>query len=217
VAYKESITAEAEAEGRFVRQSGGHGQYGHVKIRVKPNEPGKGYEFISSIKGGTIPKEYINPVNAGITEALKSGVLAGYPVEDIVVEVYDGSYHEVDSSETAFKIAGSMAIQDGLRKAKAVLLEPLMGVEVVVMDDYLGDVMGDLSSRRGNIKGMEKRKDAQVIDAEVPLSEMFGYATDLRSLTQGRAVFTMQFSHYVQVPASVKERIMERVQGKVAS
>ncbi|MCH7575480.1 MAG: elongation factor G [Candidatus Marinimicrobia bacterium] len=217
VAYKESITGESDVEGRFVRQSGGHGQYGHVHIRVRPNASGKGYEFIDKIKGGVVPREYINPVKAGIEEALKNGVLAGYPIEDVVVELYDGSYHDVDSSEMAFKVAGSMAIQEGIRQASPVLMEPLMAVEVVVAEDYLGDVMGDITSRRGNIKGMSKRKDAQVIDAEVPLSEMFGYATDLRSLTQGRAIFTMQFSKYVQVPESVKERIMDRVMGKVAS
>ncbi len=217
VAYKESITSESDVEGRFVRQSGGRGQYGHVNIRVKHNEPGKGFEFINAIKGGVVPREYIPAVKHGIEEALKNGVLAGYPIEDVSVELYDGSYHDVDSSEIAFKIAGSMAIQEGIRKAGPVLLEPLMAVEVVVMDDYLGDVMGDLTSRRGHIKGMDKRKDAQVINAEVPLSLMFGYATDLRSLTQGRAVFTMQFSHYVPVPESVKERIMERVHGAVAS
>ena len=217
VAYKESITGESDVEGRFVRQTGGRGQYGHVHIRVRPNASGKGYEFIDKIKGGAVPREYINPVKAGIEEALKNGVLAGYPIEDVVVELYDGSYHDVDSSEMAFKVAGSMAIQAGIRQASPVLMEPLMAVEVVVAEDYLGDVMGDITSRRGNIKGMSKRKDAQVIDAEVPLSEMFGYATDLRSLTQGRAIFTMQFSKYVQVPESVKERIMERVMGKVAS
>ena len=217
VAYKESITGESDVEGRFIRQSGGRGQYGHVNIRVRPNRPGKGYEFINAIKGGSVPREYIPAVDHGIEEALKNGVLAGYPIEDIIVELYDGSYHDVDSSEMAFKIAGSMAIKDGIRKAGPVLLEPLMAVEVVVMDDYLGDVMGDLTSRRGHIKGMSKRSKAQVIDAEVPLSDMFGYATDLRSLTQGRAVFTMQFSHYVPVPESVKERIMERVHGAMAS
>lgn len=217
VAYKESITGESDVEGRYVRQSGGRGQYGHVNIRVRPNGPGKGFEFINAIKGGVVPREYIPAVNHGIEEALKNGVLAGYPIEDVVVELYDGSYHDVDSSEMAFKIAGSIAIQEGIRKAGPVLLEPLMAVEVVVMDDYLGDVMGDLTSRRGHIKGMDKRKDAQVINSEVPLSQMFGYATDLRSLTQGRAVFTMQFSHYVPVPESVKERIMERVHGAVAS
>jgi len=217
VAYKESITTEAEAEGKFVRQSGGRGQYGHCLVRIKPNESGKGYRFENKIVGGAIPKDYIPALDQGIQQALKNGILAGYPVEDIVVELFDGSYHEVDSSEMAFKIAGSMAVQEAVRKAAPVLLEPHMDLEVVVMDDYLGDVMGDLSSRRGHIQGMEKRKDAQVVKSEVPLSEMFGYATDLRSLTQGRAVFTMQFSRYIQVPESVRDRILERVHGKVVS
>ena len=217
VAYKESITSESEAEGKFVRQSGGHGQYGHCRIRIRPAEAGKGYKFIDKIKGGAIPQEFIPAVNKGIQEALKNGVLAGYPMEDIVVELYDGSYHDVDSSEMAFKIAGSMAVQEAIRKADPVLLEPCMALDVVVMDDYLGDVMGDVTSRRGRIRGMEKRKQAQVVQAEVPLSEMFGYATDLRSLTQGRAAFTMQFSRYLPVPASVRDRIIERVHGKVAT
>ena len=215
VAYKESITSEAKGEGRFVRQSGGHGQYGHCNVRVRPNDPGEGYLFIEKIKGGVIPREYISAVDNGIQEALKNGILAGYPMEDVVVELYDGSYHDVDSSEIAFRVAGSMAVKEAVRRADPVLLEPMMAVEVVVAEDYLGDVMGDLTSRRGHIKGMEKRKDAQVVNAEVPLSEMFGYATDLRSLTQGRAIFTMQFSHHAAVPASVKERIMERVHGKI--
>ncbi|MCK4578752.1 MAG: elongation factor G [Candidatus Marinimicrobia bacterium] len=217
VAYKESITEEADAEGRFVKQSGGRGQYGHCKIRIKPNKSGKGYEFIDKIKGGAIPREYIPAVSAGIEEALKNGILAGFPIEDVAVELYDGTYHDVDSSEMAFKVAGSLAIREAVQKAAPVILEPTMAVEVVVAEDYLGDVMGDLSSRRGNIKGMEKRNEAQVVNAEVPLSEMFGYATDLRSLTQGRAVFTMEFSHYHRVPASIKDRILERVHGKVES
>ncbi|MFB0516935.1 MAG: elongation factor G [Candidatus Neomarinimicrobiota bacterium] len=217
VAYKETITVAAEAEGKFVRQTGGRGQYGHCLIRIKPHETGKGYRFENQIAGGVIPKEYIPAIDQGIQEALKNGILAGYPVEDIIVELYDGSYHEVDSSEMAFKIAGSLAIQEAVREAEPVLLEPHMDLEVVVMDDYLGDVMGDLTSRRGHIKGMEKRKGAQVVRAEVPLSEMFGYATDLRSLTQGRAIFTMQFSRYLQVPEQVKDRILERVHGKIAA
>ena len=217
VAYKESITEEAEGEARFVKQSGGRGQYGHCNVRIKRNESGKGYQFVNQIVGGVIPKEYIMPVNQGIEGALKNGVLAGYPIEDVIVELFDGSYHEVDSSEMAFKVAGSMAVQEALRKAGPVLLEPYMDLEVVVMDDYLGDVMGDITSRRGNIQGMEKRGDAQVVRALVPLSEMFGYATDLRSLTQGRAVFTMQFSRYQQVPEVVKDRILERVHGKVVA
>ncbi len=217
VAYKESITAEAEGEGKFIRQSGGRGQYGHCLVRVKPHEIGQGYLFVNQITGGVIPKDYIPSIDQGIHEALKNGVLAGYPMEDIIVELFDGSYHEVDSSEMAFKIAGSMAIQEAVRNAEPVILEPHMELEVVVMDDYLGDVMGDLTSRRGHIKGMEKRKDAQVVQAEVPLAEMFGYATDLRSLTQGRAIFTMQFSRYLQVPEPIRDRIMERVRGKVLS
>ena len=217
VAYKEGITSEAEGEGKFVRQTGGHGQYGHCEIRIKPAAPGQGYQFEDKIKGGTIPKEYIPAVNQGIQEALRNGVLAGYPMEDVMVELYDGSFHDVDSSEMAFKIAGSMAVQDAVKKADPVLLEPCMDLEVVVMDDYLGDVMGDVSSRRGRIRGMEKRKEAQVVKAELPLSEMFGYATDLRSLTQGRAVFTMQFSRYLPVPSAVRDRIVERVHGKVMS
>ncbi len=215
VAYKESIRKESTGEARFVKQSGGKGQYGHCLIKIWPNKSGKGYEFIDKIKGGVIPREYINPVNQGVQNALRNGILAGYPVEDVVVELYDGSYHDVDSSEMAFKVAGSMAIKDAVKKASPVILEPVMAVEVVVAETYLGDVMGDLTSRRGQIKGMDKRKDAQVINAEVPLSEMFGYATDLRSLTQGRAIFTMQFSSYAAVPESVKERIMERVHGKL--
>ena len=217
VAYKEGITTEAEADGRFVRQSGGHGQYGHCQIRVKPAKAGQGYQFIDRIVGGSIPREFIPAVDQGIREALKNGVLAGYPMEDVIVELYDGSSHQVDSSEIAFRIAGSMAVQEAARKAGPVLLEPCMDLEVVVMDDYLGDVMGDVSSRRGRIKGMDKRKGAQVVQAEVPLAEMFGYPTDLRSLTQGRAVFTMQFSRYLPVPESVRDRIVERVHGKVAS
>ncbi len=213
VAYKETITTEAEATGMFKRQSGGRGQYGHCEIRIRPNKPGLGFESIDKIKGGVIPREYIKPCFQGMQEALKNGILAGYPIEDVVVELYDGSFHDVDSSEMAFKVAGSMAVKEGVKKAKPIILEPQMEVEVVVAEDYLGDVMGDLTSRRGQIKGMEKRKEAQVVTAEVPLSEMFGYATDLRSLTQGRAVFTMQFANYVKVPNSVAERIMEKVSG----
>jgi elongation factor G len=217
VAYKESITDEAEAEGKFIKQSGGRGQYGHCVIRLKPNESGQGYQFVNQIVGGTIPREYIPSINQGIQGALKNGILAGYPIEDVIVELFDGSFHDVDSSEMAFKIAGSMAVQEAVRKASPILLEPFMDLEVVVMDDYLGDVMGDMTSRRGHIQGMDKRSDAQVVRALVPLSEMFGYATDLRSLTQGRAVFTMQFSQYQQVPEGVKDRILERVHGKVVA
>ena len=196
VAYKETITQPSEAEGKFVRQSGGRGQYGHVKITVAPNESGKGYHFENKIVGGSVPKDYISSVDQGILEALRNGILAGYPIEDIRVELIDGSYHEVDSSELAFKIAGSMAVQEACRRAKPVLLEPSMQVEVVLPEQYLGDVMSDLSSRRGEIQGTDHRKDAVVISAMVPLSDMFGYATALRSVTQGRAVFSMEFEKY---------------------
>jgi len=203
VAYRETIRGNADVEERYVRQSGGHGQYAHVKIKVEPNETGKGYEFINAITGGTIPKEFIEPTNIGIQGAMQSGVLAGYPVVDIKVTLYDGSFHEVDSSEMAFKIAGSMALKDALRKADPVVLEPIMKVVVIVPDEYTGDVIGDLNSRRGQIQGMDTLTGAQEITAFVPLSEMFGYATDMRSKTQGRGQYTMEPSHYVQVPASV--------------
>jgi elongation factor G len=217
VAYTEAITKRVEnVEAKFVRQSGGHGQYGHVVINVEPNEPGKGYHFTDKIVGGVIPREFIKPANEGIQEALKNGVLAGYPIEDVRVELVFGSYHEVDSSEMAFKIAGSMAIQEACRRAKPVLMEPIMKVEVIVPEEYLGDVMGDINSRRGHVDGMTQRRDAHVLKATVPLSRMFGYVTDLRSLTQGRAVFHMDFSHYQQVPPSVEEQIIERVHGKAS-
>ena len=216
VAYRESIRKEVDVEKKFVRQSGGRGQYGHVVMTVEPNKAGKGYEFINKIVGGSIPREYIPSVDKGTQEAMVNGPIAGYPVEDVKVTLYDGSYHEVDSSEMAFKIAGSMAMQDAMRKAKPALLEPTMELEVVVPDEYLGDVMGDITGRRGDIKGMSQRNKAQVIDAIVPLSEMFGYATDLRSITQGRAVFTMQFSHYAEVPDSIKDEIIERIHGKAS-
>jgi len=214
VAYKESIKKKVTQEGKFVRQSGGRGQFGHVWIDVEPNEPGKGYEFINDIVGGTVPKEYIQPVSAGIQEAMKTGVLAGYPVEDIKVRLFDGSYHEVDSNEMAFKIAGSMAFKEACRKATPVLLEPIMDVEVITPEDYMGDVMGDLSSRRGKIEGMVSRNDAQIIKAAVPLSDMFGYATTLRSMTQGRAIYSMQFARYEDAPRSVQEQIIEMQKGK---
>jgi len=215
VAYRESITKSVEnVETKFVRQSGGKGQYGHVVINVEPNDPGKGYLFENKIVGGVIPKEYIPSVDKGMQEALKNGVIAGYPIEDIKIQLVFGSYHDVDSSEMAFKIAGSMAIQDACKKASPKLMEPIMEVEVVTPDEYLGDVMGDISSRRGKIDGMSQRNEAQVIKANVPLSNMFGYVTDLRSISQGRAVFHMQFSHYHQVPASVETEIMEKVHGK---
>ncbi len=214
VAFVEAITKQVEQETKFSRQTGGKGQFGHVFIRVEPNEPGKGYHFESKIVGGAIPREYIPAVDKGIKDALQNGVLAGYPLKDVRVELYDGNYHEVDSSEMAFKIAGSMAIQEACKKASPVLMEPMMAVEVVVPEEYLGDVMSDLNSRRGKIEGMNPRKDAQVVSAFVPLSKMFGYATDLRSLTQGRAVYTMQFDHYAGVPASVAEKILEKIQGR---
>ena len=208
VAYRETIRLAVEAEGKYIRQSGGKGQYGHCKLRIEPKEPGTGFEFVDETVGGSIPKEYIQPICKGIEEASKTGVLAGYEVVDFKVTVYDGSYHEVDSSEMAFKIAGSMGFKDGVTKAKPVLLEPVMKVEVITPDDYFGDIMGNISSRRGNINGTEDRNGVKAIDAEVPLSEMFGYATDLRSITQGRGQFTMQFDHYAEVPRSVAEKII---------
>ena len=217
VAYREAITQSvSDVETKFVRQSGGRGQYGHVVLNVEPNDSGKGYHFENKIVGGVIPKEYIPSVDKGIQEALKNGIIAGYPIEDVRVELIFGSYHDVDSSEMAFKIAGSMAIQDACKKASPKLMEPIMRVEVIVPDEYLGDVMGDLNSRRGKIEGMEQRKEAQVVSAFVPLSSMFGYVTDLRSLTQGRAVFHMDFANYQQVPASVESEILEKVHGKVS-
>ena len=208
VAYKETIRKNADIDHKYARQSGGRGQYGHVKIKMEPNESGKGYEFINAIVGGAIPKEYIPAVDTGIRGAMQAGVLAGYPVVDVKVTLYDGSYHEVDSSELAFKIAGSMAFKEGMRKADPVLLEPIMKVVVIVPSDYMGDVIGDLNSRRGQIQGMEERGGAQQITAFVPLAEMFGYATDLRSKTQGRGQFTMEPSHYVEVPKSIQEKII---------
>ncbi|MFQ6113499.1 MAG: elongation factor G, partial [bacterium] len=210
VAYKEAITKTAQAEGKFIRQSGGRGQYGHVVVEIEPAERGKGFEFVNKIVGGAIPKEFINPVAEGIKDAMSTGVLAGYPLIDVRVTLLDGSYHEVDSSEMAFKIAGSIALRNAALKANPVLMEPVMDVEVVVPEDYLGDVMGDLNSRRGKIRGIFPRKDAQVVTATVPLSEMFGYATTLRSLTQGRAIYTMQFAKYELAPQSVSEKVMEK-------
>lgn len=210
VAYKETISKDVVAEGKFIRQSGGRGQYGHVKIEMGPNEPGKGFEFIDAIVGGVIPREFIPAVKIGIENAMKNGVLAGYPVEDIKVKLIDGSYHEVDSSEMSFKIAGSMAFQEGARKAGPVLLEPIFSIEIIVPEEYLGDVIGDLNSRRGKISGILPRKDAQVVSGMVPLSEMFGYATQLRSITQGRAIYTMQFSHYEKVPEQIAKELIEK-------
>jgi elongation factor G len=213
VAYKETITRTLESEGKFIRQSGGRGQYGHVKIEIGPNETGKGFEFEDAIVGGVIPREYISSVRMGIEGAMNSGVLAGYPVHDVKVKLFDGSYHDVDSSEMAFKIAGSIALQEGCKKAGAVLLEPIMKLEVIVPEEYLGDVVGNLNSRRGKISGIMPRKDAQVVAAMAPLGEMFGYATDLRSISQGRAIYTMQFSHYEPVPKNIADEIVEKAKG----
>jgi len=215
VAYRETIRKPSEAEGRHIKQSGGHGQYGVVKIRVEPL-PGGGFEFVNDITGGRIPKEYINPTEVGVKEALEGGILAGYPMSDIKVTLYDGSFHDVDSSEMAFKIAGSLAIKEAVRRAKPVLLEPIMAVEVVVPEEYMGDVIGDLNSRRGRIEGMELRGTTQIIKSSVPLSEMFGYATELRSRTQGRGSFTMHFGKYEEVPGSLAEEIVSKVQGKIS-
>jgi len=208
VAYKETIRKKVQVEGKFVRQSGGKGQYGHVWLEIEPKEPGTGFEFVNKIVGGVIPKEYIPAVQRGVEEATMNGVLGGYPVLDVKVTLYDGSYHEVDSSEMAFKIAGSMAFKDGMKKADPVLLEPIMRVEVTVPEEYMGDVLGDINSRRGKIEGMEARSGAQVIRGFVPLSEMFGYATDLRSRTQGRAVYSMETDHFEEVPKSIAEKIL---------
>jgi elongation factor G len=214
VAYKETLTRPAEGEGRYIRQTGGRGQYGHAKIRVIPRQPGEGYEFLNETTGGSIPKEYIKPIDQGIREAMTNGILAGYPVDDVAVELYDGSYHDVDSSEMAFKIAGSMAFKDAAKRARPVLLEPVMRVEVVVPKDYMGDVMGNLASRRGHIQSQEDRGGTQIISARVPLSEMFGYATDLRSRTQGRATYSMHFDRYEPAPQNVSEEVVARMQGK---
>jgi len=210
VAYKETIRTGVDAEGKFIRQSGGRGQYGHVKVKIEPLEVGTGFEFINKVVGGTVPKDYIPAVEAGLREALEAGVLAGYPVVDIKATLYDGSYHEVDSSEMAFKIAASMAFKNGAKKGNPVILEPMMKVEVTVPEEYMGDVMGDVSARRGRVEGMEPRATAQVIRGYVPLSEMFGYATDLRSKTQGRGTYVMQFDHYDEVPKSIAEKIIEK-------
>ena len=214
VAYRETIRKAAEAEGKYIRQTGGRGQYGHVKIRLEPQPPGKGYEFVNEIVGGSVPKEFIKPVDQGIKEAMEGGILAGYEMVDVKATLYDGSYHDVDSSEMAFKIAGSMAFKEAARKASPVLLEPVMSVEVVVPEDFAGAIMGDLSSRRGRIEGMEHRAGSQVIKAIVPLAEMFGYATHMRSSTQGRATYSMHFARYEEAPRSVAEEIIARVQGK---
>ncbi len=213
VAYRETVTRTVESEGRYIRQTGGRGQYGHCWLRLHPQEPGKGFTFENAIVGGVIPKEFINPIQKGIEEAMQGGVLAGYPMVDIKVEVFDGSYHDVDSSEMAFKIAGSIGFKEGAAKARPVLLEPIMDVEVVTPDEYMGDVIGDLNARRGKIQAMNPRSGVQVIEALVPLAEMFGYATDLRSKTQGRATYTMQFAHYAQVPNNIAETIVTKTKG----
>ncbi|MFQ5354540.1 MAG: elongation factor G, partial [Thermodesulfobacteriota bacterium] len=214
VAYKETITRKTPAEGKYIKQTGGRGQYGHAVLEVEPGEPGSGFEFVNKIVGGSIPREYIPAVQKGIVEATLNGQLAGFPVVDVKVTLVDGSYHDVDSSEMAFKVAGSMAFKDGLAKAGEVLLEPVMSVEAVMPEQFMGDVIGNLNSRRGKILGIEARGGAQVVAAEVPLANMFGYSTELRSMSQGRASYSMQFSHYAQVPVSVTEVIMAKAQAR---
>jgi elongation factor G len=209
VAYKETLTRPAEGEGRYIKQTGGRGQYGHAKIKLQPREPGQGFEFVNNIVGGVIPREFIKPIEEGIKEALTTGVLAGYPVDDVAVELYDGSYHDVDSNEMAFKIAGSMAFKDAAQKARPVLLEPVMRVEVVVPEEFMGDIIGDLNSRRGHIQSMDARGGTQIINARVPLSEMFGYATDMRSRTQGRATYSMHFDRYEQAPNHISDEVVK--------
>jgi elongation factor G len=208
VAYRETIRKLVEQEGKFVRQSGGRGQYGHVYLRIEPMQAGDGYEFVNEIVGGAVPKEYISAVDKGVIEQMDSGVIAGYPVVDVRVTLYDGSYHDVDSSEVAFKIAGSMAFKEGAKKAKPVLLEPIVSVEVVSPDEYMGDVNGDINRRRGVLQGMDESPAGKIIKAEVPLAEMFGYATDLRSMSQGRATYSMEFSKYAKVPANVADAVI---------
>jgi elongation factor G len=209
VAYKETIKMSAEAEGKYIKQSGGRGQYGHCWIRLEPMERGAGHEFVDAVKGGVIPREFITPIEKGIKEALGRGVVAGYPVVDVKATVYDGSYHEVDSSEIAFKMAAIIAFQDAAKKGGACILEPIMQVEVITPEEYMGDVIGDLSSKRGQIQEMTARGTAKVVRAQVPLSEMFGYATGLRSMSQGRASYTMEFAHYAEVPKNVEAQIKE--------
>jgi elongation factor G len=213
VAYRETVRKPVRTEGKFIRQSGGKGQYGHVVIELEPGEPGTGFEFVSKIVGGTVPKEYIGPAEQGMKETCESGILAGYPVIDLKATLVDGSYHDVDSSEMAFKIAGSMAIKDAVMKANPVLLEPMMKVEVEVPENFLGDVMGDLNSRRGQIEGMGSDQGLAKVTAKIPLAAMFGYATDIRSKTQGRGIFSMEFSHYEEVPRNVAEAIIAKSKG----
>jgi elongation factor G len=217
VAYRETIRKLAEAQGRFVRQTGGRGQYGDVYLEVEPAAPGEGFSFENKIVGGAVPKEYVPAVEKGIREAMETGVLAGYPMVDVKVRLTDGSYHEVDSSEMAFKIAGSLGFKEACRRAKPVLLEPVMDVEVVTPEEYMGAIVGDLNSRRGRIVSMEARGTSQVIRANVPLGQMFGYATEMRSMTQGRATYTMQFGRYEEVPSAIAEEIMAKVGGKPAA
>lgn len=213
VSYKESLRAKVNAEGRFIKQTGGRGQYGHVWLELEPLERGKGFEFVNRIVAGTIPKEFIAPVESGVREAMEAGVLAGYPVVDIRASLYQGTYHEVDSSEIAFKMAGAMALRAGMSQGEAVLLEPVMKLEVIVPEDFLGEVIGDLNARRGRVQGIEPQGGIQVMRGVVPLAEMFGYATDLRSLTQGRAVHIMEFSHYEEVPNHITDKIIARRYG----
>ena len=213
MSYRETIRRAAEGNGRFIRQTGGKGQYGHAIIKLEPSEKGAGYEFIDKIVGGTIPREYIKPVDQGIRETLATGIYAGFPVVDVKVTLFDGSFHDVDSSEMAFKIAASMAFKEACRRAGVALLEPVMRVETVVPDEYMGEVIGDLNARRGRIQSMESRPGLQAIQAAVPLAEIFGYATDLRSMTQGRGNYTMHFSRYEEVPKSISEEVVARVSG----
>ena len=210
VAYREAYKDTVEIEGKFVKQSGGKGQYGHVWLKMEPNEPGKGFEFIDMIKGGTVPREFIPAVEKGLRETIPAGVLAGFPVVDAKVTLFDGSYHDVDSNENAFKMAASMAFKAGMRKASPIILEPMMSVEIETPEDYMGDVMGDLSSRRGIIQGMDDNATGKIIRAEVPLAEMFGYSTTVRSLSQGRASYSMEFKHYTEAPRNVAEAIMNK-------
>jgi elongation factor G len=214
VAYKETVTRAAEGEGKYIKQTGGRGQYGHAKIRLIPRKPGEGYLFENETVGGTVPKEFIKPIDMGIREAMTTGVIAGYPIDDVLIELYDGSYHDVDSNEMAFKIAGSMAFKDAAKRANPVLLEPIMRVEVTVPEEYMGDVIGNLTGRRGHLQSMEARGGTQIINSRVPLSEMFGYSTDLRSRTQGRGSYSMHFDRYEQAPNSVSEAVIAKVQGK---
>jgi elongation factor G len=215
VAYRETISIPAHGVGRFVRQSGGRGQYGHVELDLEPNQ-GKGFEFVNKIVGGSVPKEYIAPTGRGVAETLTNGVLAGFPVVDVKVTLVDGSYHDVDSNEQAFAIAGSMGFKDGMRKAKPQLLEPIMKVEVSMPEEYMGDVMGELAGRRGHILGMESRGTTQIVSAQVPLATMFGYSTELRSMTQGRATYSMEFDHYQALPQSLADEIVAKTRGSVA-